>query len=128
MTLGCLVHHIDDQYCVGCTGKDPIVALLGLFGGVPSALRRDSAAACDMRRPVVPHGIQEPGHTAPVPLLGHPPFYFGRGRGSHPENLIKGGVSDEGGGGGVAWDGRRGCRCFETPQRLNWVFMVVVVV
>ena len=30
-------------------------------------------------------------------------------------------------GGGVAWDGRRGCRCFETRQWLSWVFVVVLI-
>ena len=33
-----------------------------------------------------------------------------------------------GGGGGLAWDGRRGCRCFEARQWLNWVLMLVVFV
>ena len=34
-------------------------------------------------------------------------FGGGGGEGSHPKNLLKGG-------GGVAWDGRRGCNFFET--------------
>ena len=29
---------------------------------------------------------------------------------------------------GVAWDWRKGCRCFEARQWLNWVLMCVVVV
>ena len=45
---------------------------------------------------------------------------------SRPKTLIEGGGhSLGGGGGGLAWDGRRGCRCFEARQWLDWVVVVV---
>ena len=74
--------------------------------------------ACRCARGVCGHKAT-PGY---LPFIYLSAIYFGRG--SHPKNLIKGGGLMRGGG----WDGRRGCRCFETRQWLDWVFMVVVVV